>query len=116
MGLGIGQAHWSYSGFNSFRMRLAEHEGFDLRAMEGFDGTRPWAEVSSPLQPLLAHADDEGVLTPAECAQMYTPLTRIVNGWAAESGDMHDYDVEQGRLLAQSMLESVASCEDLAFR
>ncbi|MET9497834.1 hypothetical protein [Streptomyces sp. NPDC006552] len=68
---------WSYTGFNMFREWLAEAEGFTLAEMNGFGGDRKWGSVSTTLAPLLAHPDDEGSLTPAQCAAMLARLEAI---------------------------------------
>ncbi len=35
------EVSWSYSGFHTFRQRLAQAEGFALTEMHGFGGGRP---------------------------------------------------------------------------
>ncbi|GAA4935016.1 hypothetical protein ACFPM3_05535 [Streptomyces coeruleoprunus] len=70
---------WSYTGFSMFRQWLARIEGFELAEMDGFGGDRQWSSVSTTLAPLLDHADDEGALTPAQCAAMLPRLEAILN-------------------------------------
>lgn len=91
---------WSYTGFNRFRRRLSQAEGFDLDGMAGFivNGA-PWSTVATPLTPLLNHSDCDGNMTPEECKQVAPRLKEIVDGW--EPGD---YD-------RQSALELVAAME-----
>lgn len=115
MGIEIGQAHWSYSGFMRFRKRLLREEDdiWDLARMEGYGGRVPWAEIRTDLKPLLDHSDCEGELTPTECAQTIRRLVEILHEWGS---DPYDYDVEQGWLLAEAMQESVATGEPLEFR
>ncbi|GAA2432252.1 hypothetical protein GCM10010405_13980 [Streptomyces macrosporus] len=73
---------WSYTGFNAFRRRLAQAEGFDLSGMCGFGGQRPWSDVSTTLTPLLDHPDDDGPdLTPAQCAAILPRLEEIAHQW-----------------------------------
>jgi len=105
-----GEAHWAYSGFMRFRARLAEHEGFDLRKMQGFDGSRSWDAVTTPIKPLLDHSDCDGELTPEECAQVYPRLREILADWPED-----DYDTRAGRELAEAMLECSATGENLEF-
>lgn len=70
---------WSYSGFGAFRTWLAQAEGFTLAEMRGFGGDRPWSSVSTTLEPLLDHADDNGPdLTPAQCAAILPRLEAIM--------------------------------------
>ncbi|HZF89103.1 MAG TPA: hypothetical protein VE614_12070 [Streptomyces sp.] len=68
---------WSCTGFGMFRAWLARAEGLALDEMRGFGGDRPWTEVSTTLTPLLDHPDDEGHLTPMECAAILPRLREI---------------------------------------
>ncbi|MGW8375303.1 hypothetical protein [Streptomyces sp. ODS28] len=71
---------WSYTGFGMFREWLAQTEGFVLTEMEGFGGDRQWSSVSTTLEPLLNHPDDDGPdLTPAQCAAMLPRLEAILD-------------------------------------
>ncbi|MFB7756431.1 hypothetical protein ACFC18_43660 [Streptomyces sp. NPDC056121] len=71
---------WSYSGFGMFREWLAQAEGFVLAEMDGFGGDRQWSSVSTTLEPLLNHPDDDGPdLTPAQCAAMLPRLEAILD-------------------------------------
>jgi hypothetical protein len=101
---------WSYGGFDRFRQRLAEAEGFSLNEMAGFGegfgedavrGTRSWDDVTTELAPLLNHSDCDGEMTPQECAAVLPRLREIITGWAtAEPGD---YDVQAGQALCEAM-------------
>ncbi|MFD9499935.1 hypothetical protein [Streptomyces sp. NPDC060035] len=96
---------WSCSGFDAFRQRLAEAEGFVLSEMWGFGGESPWSEVSTALKPLLDHPDVGGDdLSPAECASVLARLGAITDQWEQEDGDQllkrHIEDARQlGRVL-----------------
>ncbi|MWA08455.1 hypothetical protein [Streptomyces sp. BA2] len=78
---------WSYTGFSMFRKWLAQAEGFSLAEMDGFGGDRPWSSVSTTLAPLLNHPDDEGDLTPAQCAAMLPRLETILNQRQPDNSD-----------------------------
>ncbi|WP_347612108.1 hypothetical protein [Streptomyces sp. B22F1] len=79
---------WSYTGFNMFRVWLAQAEGFILSEMHGFDGDRPWSTVSTTLAPLLNHPDDAGPdLTPAQCAAMLPRLEAIIDERQHDASD-----------------------------
>ncbi|MFF5922003.1 hypothetical protein ACFY8C_27225 [Streptomyces flavochromogenes] len=80
---------WSYTGFNMFREWLARTEGFTLAEMNGFGGDRMWSSVSTTLAPLLDHPDDEGSLTPAQCAAVL-PRLEAITGQQHEDGDPVD--------------------------
>lgn len=116
--------HWSYSGFNVFRTRLAASEGFDLDEMQGFGkgeyftaervpGTRSWDEIDTPLKPLLNHSDCDGLLTAAECAQVAPRLREVVNGWPDTIETQ--YDRWSALHLAHCMDVCAASGENLEF-
>ncbi|MFG2296290.1 hypothetical protein [Streptomyces sp. NPDC048603] len=81
---------FSYGDFALFRRRLAIAEGFDLGEMFGFGGDRPWAEVSTVLEPLLNHPDDHGEsLSPSECAVILPRLEAVLVEWlSAEFRDV----------------------------
>ncbi|GHH56012.1 hypothetical protein [Streptomyces candidus] len=70
---------WSYTGFSMFRQWLAQTEGCTLAQMDGFGGDRQWSSVSTTLAPLLNHPDDEGHLTPAQCAAILPRLEEILS-------------------------------------
>ncbi|MDT6984049.1 hypothetical protein ACFSUJ_29165 [Streptomyces lusitanus] len=70
---------WSYGDFSMFRKWLAQADGFTLAEMDGFGGDRPWSSVSTTLAPLLNHPDDEGELTPAQCAAILPRLEEILS-------------------------------------
>ncbi|WP_191971810.1 hypothetical protein [Streptomyces luteolifulvus] len=95
-------ASWSCSGFAAFRRRLAQAEGFTLSEMWGFDGERPWSDVSTVLEPLLDHPDVGGDdLSPADCAAILPRLETITDQWAQDGDDtLHHEHIEKGRQLA----------------
>lgn len=70
---------WSYTGFSMFREWLAHVEGFTLVEMNGFGGDHRWSSISTALAPLLSHPDDDGSLTPAQCAAMLPRLETIID-------------------------------------
>ena len=125
-----GGAHWSYRGFNSFRRRLAQEEGFNLNEMEGFEPLweidvpkgRPWSEVNTQLVALLNHSDCDGELSPLECAEVAARLEEILDKWrdqdnADDNGDFSlAYDYQMGRKLLAGMQECVRLTVPLEFR
>ncbi|MFJ2770741.1 hypothetical protein [Streptomyces sp. NPDC087300] len=79
---------WSYSGFRMFREWLAQAEGFVLAEMRGHDGNRPWSDVTTTLEPLLHHADDDGPdLAPDQCAAMLPRLRAIADERRSDAAD-----------------------------
>jgi hypothetical protein len=111
MGLGLSVngkhvAGWSYSGFNSFRERVAKQVGIELRKMEGFsdvdktileregweayrkayeaDMLGPkisWKTVKDPIKYLLHHSDCEGTIGPKRCGLIADRLEEIIKEW-----------------------------------
>lgn len=101
MGLGFshGGASWSYSGFMSFRARLAAKIGLDLGQMQNFNGgSRPWEDIIDPIKNLLNHSDCDGELSPEECAVIAPRLRQLVEKWAD-----YDYDKQMALRLAEGM-------------
>ena len=119
MGLNFSHTHataqWSFHGFRHFRRALAAHEGITLTDMDGFRPDRrpglSWNPVTSPLEPLLNHPDDEGVLTPAQCRQAEPRLREAIAALWPE--DCHNR--RAGLALADGMNRAAAADEDLTF-
>ncbi|MBT2408690.1 MULTISPECIES: hypothetical protein [unclassified Streptomyces] len=107
---------WSYSGFNAFRQRLAQAEGFTLPDMWGFGGDREWSEISSTLKPLLDHPDDAGDLSAADCARILPRLAEIITEWeTAESNPALTRHIEDARQLVAVLKICVDSNVELLF-
>lgn len=104
MGLKVGSAQWSYSGFHCFRKRLAIQIDINLRAMEGFGGNTPWSAVNDPIVPLLDHSDCEGELNPEECHTVGPRLRELVAEWPEDDDD---------RLMALRLADDMADCAAL---
>lgn len=119
------KASWAYSGFHSFRMRLAAEIGVYLPAMEGFcTGSAshtsgfsgdvrpiPWEKVDDPIVPLLNHSDSGGFLTPGECMAIRGRMRYLISRW-----DEDDYDRIHGQMLAEGMDKAIELGEMLEFR
>ena len=103
-------AHWSYSGFGRFRNDLACAIGIHLQSMQGFGGHGLWSEIDDPLVPLLDHSDDDGELSPEECAQVAPRLVELIG-----SSWMSNHDTQQGALLVTSMEECAKAGVPLVF-
>lgn len=107
-------AGWSYSGFNRFRERIAQHLGFDLNEMDGYNGHRSWDEINDDIKPLLNHSDCDGDLSSEECARVYPRLREIIKEWEKIPG--HDYDELQAEELAKGMERAAKRKQKLTFR
>ncbi|WRZ95474.1 hypothetical protein OHB54_44510 [Streptomyces sp. NBC_01007] len=93
---------WSYTGFSSFRRRLAQAEGFVLDEMWGFGGERPWSDVSTTLEPFLDRPDGGGgELSTAECTAILPRLEAIIGEWQEQAADpLLQQHIEDARQLA----------------
>jgi hypothetical protein len=118
--MGIGFSHcdasWSYSGFNSFRQRLAKEIGIrDLGLwwnLGGIDGKRE--DYNDPIELLLDHSNCEGVLSPEECRVIAPRLREVVEAWSEE---IHKggYDKQMAIRLADGMEKAAAEEKNLEF-
>lgn len=130
MGLDVGKARFAYGGFHQFRKALARAESLDLSQMVGYCpvpglpdenvGLRQWRSADTNLRPLLDHSDCDGVMTWVECARVEPRLSEILDSWSSgwiESrlDGYHEFYIDQGRLLAESMRECVATRTELRF-
>lgn len=107
-------AHWAYSGFHSFRTRLADYYGIDLNMMKGFSRGDPncieWKSVHCPLEPFLNHSDCDGELNEEEMKQIIPELEKIISTW-----DNSDYDKQKALLLIEGMKLALSNGEVLEF-
>ncbi|MEW2391057.1 hypothetical protein AB0933_22155 [Streptomyces venezuelae] len=79
---------WSYTGFSMFRNWLAQAEGVALTEMDGFGGQRRWSSISTTLEPLLNHPDDDGPdIAPAQCAAMLPRLEAMLDQRQSDDSD-----------------------------
>jgi len=103
-----GSAHWSYSGFNNFRERLAATIGMDLDSMQGFGGSVPFKNFKDDIIPLLNHSDCDGHLTAIQCSKVGPRLKELVKNW-------DDYDGKHALQLANDMIECANNKQKLIF-
>ena len=103
------EAHWSYGGFNRFRLRIAATINMDF---DGFCNGKPASEKNEkdPVFPLLNHSDCDGELSSEECATVAPRMRELVAPWPE-----NDYDKHQALLLAEGMEECAKNGEKLKF-
>ena len=130
-----GEAHWSYSGFNRFRVKLAAEAGIALNCMESFAwnyntnspyasinlwnesksdyiGRQPvikWKTIKDPIKYLLNHSDCDGKLTVTECKKIVPRLRQLVENW-------DDLDGEKTRALKLTAGMETAIKEKKSFK
>jgi len=104
------EVHWSYSGFNVFREKLALEIGIELGKMKGFGGNRKWDNIIDPITLFLDHSDCDSELSPNECAKIYPRLLNLVSKW-----DDEDKDKAKAIRLANNMWECHLEGEPLVF-
>ena len=115
MGLGFSVngkscGNWSYSGFMSFRERIASSIGIELRDMQGFSkipssfivehgylayreacekedlsNKISWDTVNDPIKILLNHSDCDGEIPPEECYDIAIRLEEIIKDWSQKT-------------------------------
>ena len=103
-------ARWSYSGFSSFRRKLASEVGVTLNNMDGFGGSQEWPKLKDPVLVLLNHSDCDGHLTPKECSKLAPRLRELVKDWPKK-----DYDRQQALKLASGMANCAKTKKRLLF-
>lgn len=111
------EASWSYSGFHSFRRRLAGAVAIELMKMEGFSENgngNSWKAIVDPIVDLLHHSDCDGILTPEQCKKIAPRLRQIVECWDDTRIDI-GYDKRQALELAEGMEKAASLNENLIF-
>ena len=104
------KAHWSYSGFNHFRKRLANEIGIDLENIQGYGGNLSLNKLQDDIKSLLDHSDCDGELSFQECEKVAPRLRELISDW-----DDDDYDKVQALLLAEGMEDCATNKQSLIF-
>jgi len=116
---------FSYSGFNEFRHRIARNIGLK-GVYPGTDtdmyvsGRYKEIESEHPVYPLIDHDDNDGKLEPDDCGQVGAYLKTLISEWERELDEYPDEiglegDIEEGKKLADLMLECYENGETLLF-
>lgn len=105
-----GQAHFSYSGFDRFRIKLARELSIELEEMEGYkENGISWDGIDDPIVLLLHHSDCDGELSPEACTLIAIRLRELVRNWEG------DPDMVRAIYLAEGMEEAATAGEPLLF-
>jgi hypothetical protein len=107
-----GGAHWSYSGFHDFRVKLAAEIGIDLNNMWGFGGQTPWGDPKEEhIIYLLDHSDCEGDLSPAKCRKVAKRLRELVASWDnGDSDKLRALELAEGMAFAHQKHQRLRFC------
>lgn len=104
-------AHWAYSGFYRFRLKLAEAIGFpEYKDIKSTSLIHYKKIIKDPILPLLAHSDCDGDLDPSDCKKVAPRLREIVSSWPDD-----DFDKKKAIELAEGMEAAAAAGENLEF-
>lgn len=110
-------AHWSYSGFNVFRRRIAMSIGVISSIDEElYDNGVYKFLINEPIYPLINHSDCEGELTVEEMKQIIPQLKIIIDKWKVNSAPAIEYDIANGEAFIEAMEEAIKYDENLEFR
>lgn len=136
MGLSFshGDAHWSCSGFNDFRRRLAVEIHIDLDEMEGYGcmespngefsiehfkpGTKSWKDVKDDIKPFLRHSGSSGYIGHKSCAKLIPRLLELIKEWPdgwPQKLDIKAFDKQEALKLIAGMRLAVEKREKLRF-
>jgi hypothetical protein len=106
---------WSYSGFMTFRERLArdaELIGRDDSLDDFYCGAEMYpSQFTEPLVLLIDHADCEGDLSPDQCKRLAPRLKALIAEW----NEPDDYDRMMGERLVAAMDECARDGRVLEF-
>lgn len=78
------KAHWSYSGFNRFRGKLASHFGIAwpeniFEAAKIMD--KKWEAINHPVMTLLNHSDCDGHIDAEKCYELADVIEPVITSW-----------------------------------
>lgn len=106
------EAHWSYSGFNLFRRKIASIVMETENMIDNlYDDRLIFKYLSAePIYPFINHSDCDGVLTPTELEQIIPQLEDAVNKLEDEDGDKY-----RGLELIKGMKEALKNNNNLEF-
>lgn len=104
-------AHWSYTGFNHFRCRVASIIMETEKTIDRLYDERMIYRylMNEPIYPFIDHSDCDGKLTPDELKQIIPQLEDAVS----KIEDV--YDKENGEKLLKGMKLALKNNEDLRF-
>ena len=103
-------AHWSYSGFMSFRQRVANACGLPGNLFQHYDDGTFNQLKDHAVFPFIDHSDCDGELSVDEMQSVIPVLRDVVKQWSDD-----DYDKIQCLRLIDGMEKAVAAGEPLEF-
>src|SRR6056297_679517 len=105
------EAHWSYSGFNLFRRRIASIIMKTEQLIDDLYGDKMIYRymVNESIYPLIDHSGCDGELTPKELKQIIPQFENALNKIEDE------YDADNGKELLRGMKLALDNNENLEF-
>ena len=109
--------HFSYSGFNEFRHRIARSCGFpDVYSgtENDFYSSGRWKEMNEnhPMFPLLSHSDCEGDMNSEDCGKVGYHLKTLVEVWKAKLVKKYDHNLEHHIGKAEELSRVMIQCNE----
>ena len=106
------EAHWSYSGFNLFRRKIASIVMETEQLIDDLYGDKMIYRymINEPVYSFIDHSDCDGELTPEELRQIIPQLEDAVNKLEDEDGDKY-----RGLELIKGMKEALKNDDNLEF-
>ena len=108
-----GDVHFAYSGFHTFRKKIAQDLGFDLKDMIGFGGKKQWSELKpDDIYLFLNHSDCDGELSPSDLNKIIPRLEEITKDWKTDESWASK---DQADKLIEAMKDAADAGEHLIF-
>ncbi len=115
MGIAVshGEASWSYSGFMTFRTRIANTCGLPGDLSDAYHNGSYKFLINDPIYALIDHSDCDGGFSVEEMKIIVPRLKEIIAQWS--DGVYSGYDIMNGKALIEGMEKAISLNEELEF-